>query len=121
MPGHTPYTRPCTLHSTVPYNRHGQCLLCGTKNNVRLTLTSTAVPWLSRRPLTAEARVRCRFSPCAIRGGQWQWGRYILGSLVGPVTIIPPMPHNQLHLHAALTNKVKREKHADFPKDNTPT
>jgi hypothetical protein len=31
VPGHNPDTRPCTLHSTVSRNRHGQCLLCGTK------------------------------------------------------------------------------------------
>ena len=75
----------------------------------------------SRRPLTVEARVRSCFSPCEICGGEWQWGRYFMGRLVGPVTIIPPMSHTQLHLHVALTNKVKRAKHAYFPKDNTPT
>ena len=75
----------------------------------------------SRRPIPAEARVRSRFSPCETCGGEWQWGRYLLGSLVGPVNIIPPMSHTQLHRHAALINKVKRAKHADFSKDKTPT
>jgi hypothetical protein len=75
----------------------------------------------SRRLVTAEAWVRPEVSPREIYGGKWQWGRYFLGSLLGTVSIIPPMSHTQLHLHAALTNKVKRAKNADLPKDNTPT
>jgi len=68
---------------------------------VNLNLYSCAMARAaSRRPLTAEARDRSRFSPCEICGGEWQWGRYFLGSLVGPVTIIPPTSYTQLHLHA---------------------
>jgi hypothetical protein len=120
VPGHTPYTRPVSYTAQFRIT-DTDSVYCAVQKEcqVNLNLYSCAMaPAASRRPLTAEARVRSPFSPCEICSGEWQWGRYFLGSLVGPVFIIPPMSHTQLHLHAALTTKVKRAKHADHPTDN---
>jgi hypothetical protein len=46
---------------------------------------------ISRRPLTAEALVRARVSPCGIFGGQIGSGTGFPPSLlIFPVSIIPP-------------------------------
>jgi hypothetical protein len=46
---------------------------------------------VSRRPLTAEARVRARVNPCGICGGQSGTGTGSLRVLrFSPVSIIPP-------------------------------
>ena len=118
MSGHTPYTRPCALYSTVSLNRNGQCLLCGTKNN-RLILTFTAVPWL-RRLVADLSRRRSGFDTMSVHvrfvvesGNR---GRYFLGWMVWPCQRRSTMSHTQLHLHAALTNNVKRVKHRIFQK-----
>jgi hypothetical protein len=48
---------------------------------------------VSRRYLTAEARVHVGFSPCGICGGKSGTGTgYSLSSSVFPVNIIPPCP-----------------------------
>lgn len=123
MRGHTPYTRPCTPHSTVPHNRHG-VFTVRYKKNIRLTLSSTALPWL-RRLVVGLSQWRPRFDLISVHVRfvveSGNGAGFFPGSLVGPVTVIQPMSHTQLHLHDALTNKVKWAKHADFPKDSTPT
>jgi hypothetical protein len=43
---------------------------------------------VSRRPPTAEARVRSRYSPCKIYGGQSG-----TGTVLPPVNFIPPVLH----------------------------
>jgi hypothetical protein len=46
---------------------------------------------VSRRPLTAEARVHARVNPCGICGGQSGTGTgFSTSSSVSPVNIIPP-------------------------------
>jgi hypothetical protein len=46
---------------------------------------------VSRRPLTAEARVRARLNPCGICGGQSGTGiGFLRGLRFSPVNIIPP-------------------------------
>jgi hypothetical protein len=46
---------------------------------------------VSRRPLTAEARVRARVNPCGICGGKVVLGQVFLRVLLfSPVNIIPP-------------------------------
>jgi hypothetical protein len=46
---------------------------------------------VSRRPLTAEALVRARVSPCGVCGGQSGTGTcFPPSSSVSPVNIIPP-------------------------------
>ena len=50
---------------------------------------------ISRRPLTAEARVRSRVSPCGICGGQSGTGTGFSRVLrLFVVSIITPMLHN---------------------------
>jgi hypothetical protein len=52
---------------------------------------------VSRRPLTAEARVRARVDPCGIRGGQSG-----TGAGISPANIIPPL----LHIHLSPPREV---------------
>jgi hypothetical protein len=47
----------------------------------------------SVRPLSAEARVRARVSPCGIRGGQIGTGTFLLIFSFSHVSIIPPSSH----------------------------
>jgi hypothetical protein len=59
---------------------------------------------VSRRPLTAEARVRSRVSPCGICGGQSGTGTgFSPSTLVFLVNFIPPM------LHAPLQGRRKKQ------------
>jgi hypothetical protein len=54
---------------------------------------------VSRRPLTAKARVRARVNPCGICGGQSGIGRGLSpSSSVFPVNIIPSSLSNSYHL-----------------------
>jgi hypothetical protein len=50
---------------------------------------------VSRRPLTAEARVRSRVSPCGIYGGQSGTGTGFFPRVLrfSPVNLIPPVLH----------------------------
>jgi hypothetical protein len=50
---------------------------------------------VSRRPLTAEALVRSRVSPCGIGGGQSGTGIWVFPEYFGfsPVNFIPPVLH----------------------------
>jgi hypothetical protein len=49
---------------------------------------------VSRRPVTAEARVQSQISPCDVYGGQSATG------------IVPPLNHTRLHLRVAFTRKI---------------
>jgi hypothetical protein len=66
---------------------------------------------VSRRPLTAVARVRSQASPCAIGGGQ---SDTVTGfspiSSVSRVSIVPPMLNTHLHLHVASYRKDEQTK-----------
>jgi hypothetical protein len=54
---------------------------------------------VSRRPLTAEARVRAQVNPCGIRGGRSDNGTGFSPSCsVSAVNIIPPSVSNSYHL-----------------------
>jgi len=79
------------------------CLLRGTDGVFKFAQA------VSRRPLTAEAQVRFQVIPCAIYGGQsgTETG-FSPSSYVSPVSIIPPMLHTHLDLHAALTRRANR-------------
>jgi hypothetical protein len=52
---------------------------------------------VSRRPLTAEARIRARVNPCGICDGQND-ARRGLSPSSSPVNIIPPLLFNSYHL-----------------------
>jgi len=59
---------------------------------------------VSRRPVMSEARVRSQYSPYEICGRQSDTRRGCSPSIsVPPVSIIPPILHTYLHLHAAVT------------------
>jgi hypothetical protein len=59
--------------------------------HVTLSMGRAMAQVVSRRPLTAEARVRARLNPCGICGGQSGTGtRFSPSSSVFPVSIIPP-------------------------------
>ena len=62
---------------------------------------------VSRRSLTAEARVRSQFSPCEIFVGEEVLLRHVFLRVLQffPVYIIPPMLHTHLHLYVALTRR----------------
>jgi hypothetical protein len=52
---------------------------------------------VSRRPLTAEARVRYRVSPCGICGGRSGTGTCFFPRVrrFSSVSFIPPVPHRK--------------------------
>jgi hypothetical protein len=69
---------------------------------------------ISRRPLTAEDRVRCRVSPCGIYGGQIGTGTdFPRVLLFFPVNFIPPVLHymekrkKRINFITGLHNKAK--------------
>ena len=69
---------------------------------------SQAMKWptRSRRPLTAEVRLRYEVGVCGICGGQCGTRTRDFPRTYGfPVNIIPPMFHAHLHLHVALTRR----------------
>ena len=79
------------------------CLLRGT------TCVFKFAQAVSRRPLTAEVRVRSEVSPCAIHGAQGGTDTgFSPRSYVFPVSITPPTLHTHPHLHAALTRRANR-------------
>jgi hypothetical protein len=66
---------------------------------------------VSRRPLTALARVRSQANLCEIGGGQSDTVTgFFPSSSVSPVSIVPPMLDTHLHLHVASYWKDKRAK-----------
>jgi len=71
---------------------------------IHVNLSLRLIQPVSRQPITAEAGVWCQVSPFVICGGQSGTGTGFSPSIsVSPVSIIPPMLHTHLHLHAALT------------------
>ena len=64
--------------TAYPARRIHLCVLYGSQNKEQTLAYTTSTDWfgramaqaVSRRPLSAEARVRSRVSPCEIRGGQ---------------------------------------------------
>ena len=74
---------------------------------------------ISRRRVTAEARIPSQASPCEVHVGQNGTGTGFSPSTYfgfSPVSIIPPMLHPQPHLHVAVTRRTNGRSLRTFQK-----
>jgi hypothetical protein len=73
--------------------------------NLLMQLKLIFIFWaVSRRPITAEARIRSEISRCEICDGQSvHWGRFSSEYFGFSLPVISPISLLSLHLHVALT------------------
>jgi len=97
---------PTALAACYSVGKAAQC------SSLRCQLPAQRNQWTSRRPLTAEDRVRFQIGPCDIA----ILGQVLLPVLLfSPVTIIPPMLYAHLHLHVVLTRRTNGRSLGTFP------